>query len=294
MTQSNKDQSLGKILSHHSIRLTRRLGQHLLVNDHYLKTVIDHSDLDGVDLVLEVGPGPGNLTELLLSSGKKVVSVEIDKRFCEILRRKFHDCVNFELHECDILDTELHKRVISDPIGHIQKWGISANLPYNIASVLIVESLYAKMPPRYICVMIQKEVAQRIVSEAGGKAYGVLSVLVQGVAEAKIVASVPPGAFLPPPQVHSAIVQIIYKPECAVRIERPAFFRELVSRIFRHRRKTLRGGWVKMQPGEVQPVIEGVLADLGIDSSRRPETLSVEEFIALSNKLTAAGQVGLT
>jgi 16S rRNA (adenine1518-N6/adenine1519-N6)-dimethyltransferase len=121
----------------------------------------------------------------------------------------------------------------------------------------------------------------------------VLSVLIQAMAQVKIVASVPPGAFLPPPKVHSAIIQIVYKPEFAARITQPVFFRQLVSRVFRHRRKTLRGGWIKMQPAEAQPLIEKMLTEMQIDSIRRPETLSVEEFITLSNRLAEAGQIGL-
>jgi 16S rRNA (adenine1518-N6/adenine1519-N6)-dimethyltransferase len=293
VTQSDKDQTLGKILSNHSIRLTRRLGQHLLVNAHYLQTVIDNSDIDSVDLVLEVGPGPGNLTELLVAKAKRVLSVELDKRFCELLRRKFHDCGTFELHECDILTSGSLNPVISDQLRQAGRWGLSANLPYNVASVLIIESLFWDTPPVYICVMIQKEVAQRIASPADSKHYGVLSVLIQAWAEVKIVASVPPGAFLPPPKVHSAIIQIVYKPKLAARIVQPAFFRQFVSRLFRHRRKTLRGGWVKMQPVEAQSLIEKALTEMNIDSTRRPETLTVEEFIALSNRLAEAGQIGL-
>jgi 16S rRNA (adenine1518-N6/adenine1519-N6)-dimethyltransferase len=263
------------------------------VNTHYLQTVIDNSDIDSVDLVLEVGPGPGNLTELLVAKAKQVLSVELDKRFCELLRRKFHDSVTFELHECDILASGLLNRVISDRLRQVGRWGLSANLPYNVASVLIIESLFMDTPPVYICVMIQKEVAQRIASPVNSEHYGVLSVLIQAMAEVKIVASVPPGAFLPPPKVHSAIVQIVYKPELAARIVQPAFFRQLVSRLFRHRRKTLRGGWIKMQSAEAQPTIEKALIEMNIDSIRRPETLSVEEFIILSNRLTEAGQIGL-
>lgn len=293
VTQSDKDHTLGQILSNHAIRLTRRLGQHLLVNPHYLQTVLDHSALDAVDLVLEVGPGPGNLTELLVAKAKRVLSVELDKRFCVILRQKFHDCVTFELHECDILTSGLLNRVISDRLREAGRWGLSANLPYNVASVLIIESLFMDTPPVYICAMIQKEVAQRIVSPSDSKHYGVLSVLVQAMARVKIVASVPPGAFLPPPKVHSAIIQIVYQPELAARVAEPAFFRQLVSRLFRHRRKTLRGGWVKMQPIEAQPLIEKALTEMNIDSTRRPETLRVEEFIALSNRLAAADHIGL-
>jgi 16S rRNA (adenine1518-N6/adenine1519-N6)-dimethyltransferase len=288
VAQNNKTPSLGKMLSDHAIRLTRRLGQHLLVNDHYLQTVIDNSDLSNVTLVLEIGPGPGNLTKLLLDKCNKLVSVELDLRFCEYLRQKLHDRVNFTLIEKDIINSGSLDNEVIDIVREAGSWGLSANLPYNVASIILVESLYLDVPPKYICVMIQKEVAQRLAEKVGSDHYGVLSVLAQALAEVKIVAVVPPGAFLPPPKVQSAIVKLTYKNELADRITSKDFFRRMVSRLFRHRRKTLRGGWVKMLPDDQQPIVEKILAELNIDLVRRAETLSVDEFILLSNQLTAS------
>jgi 16S rRNA (adenine1518-N6/adenine1519-N6)-dimethyltransferase len=279
------------VLSERSIRLTRRLGQHLLVDQHYLQTVIDHSDFAAVDLVLEVGPGPGNLTERLIERANRVISVELDQRFCEILRQKFYDRETFTLMEKSILaGGKLDPEVVAS-VCEAERWGLSANLPYNVGSIVMVESLYLSCPPAYMCVMIQKEVARRLAGEPGSKDYGVLSVLAQALAEVKIVTSVPPGAFLPPPKVHSAIVQFIYRPELAARVASKGYFRQAVSRLFRHRRKTLRGGWVKMLEKDQQGLVESILTDLEIDMSRRAETLSVGEFVALANRLFEAGIV---
>ncbi len=286
MTQNDKAQSLGKMLSDRAIRLTRRLGQHLLVNDHYLQTVIENSDLSEVNLVLEIGPGPGNLTKLLLDKCNKLVSVELDSRFCEYLRLNLHDRANFHLIEKDIIKSGTLDNEVINIVREAGSWGLSANLPYKVASIILVESLYMDVPPKYICVMIQKEVAQRLAGKVGSDHYGVLSVLAQAVAEVKIVTVVPPGAFLPPPKVQSAIVKLTYKKDLADRIASKDFFRGMVSRLFRHRRKTLRGGWVKMLPEDQQDTAEQILAELHIDPVRRAETLSVDEFILLANRLT--------
>jgi len=288
VTQNNKAHSLGKMLSDHAIRLTRRLGQHLLVNDHYLQTVIENSNLSEVKLVLEIGPGPGNLTTLLLDKCNRLVSVELDPRFCEYLRHNFHDRANFTLIEKDIIKGGSLDNEVINIVHEAGSWGLSANLPYNVASIILVDALYLTVPPKYMCVMIQKEVAQRLAGKVGSDHYGILSVLAQAVAEVKIVTVVPPGAFLPPPKVQSAIVKLTYKKELADRIASKDFFRRMVSRLFRHRRKTLRGGWLKMLPDDQQNTVEQILSDLKIDPVRRAETLGVDEFILLANRLTGA------
>ncbi len=138
-------------------------------------------------------------------------------------------------------------------------------------------------------VMIQKEVAARMAAKPGSKDYGVLSVLVQALSSVKIISYVPPGAFLPPPKVHSAIVKIAYNPEKETEIQSKTCFRELVSRLFRHRRKTLRGGWIRMLPEDQQVPAGQILNKLKIDPTRRPETLTVSDFVNLANQVFAAG-----
>jgi 16S rRNA (adenine1518-N6/adenine1519-N6)-dimethyltransferase len=262
------------------VKLTKHLGQHLLVDPGYLRKVIDNSELQDVDLVLEVGPGTGNLTELLIPAAKKVLAVELDRRFCELLRNKF--ATPFELFEGDILAAgDLNPGVLEKLP---EKWALVANLPYNVASPIMVEALYLPNPPKFMCVTIQKEVAQRMVAGPGTRTYGVLSVLIQALAEVKIVSHIPPGAFLPPPKVHSSIVKIVYAPEKAKTVADPAHFRKIASRIFQHRRKNLRGGWIKPLPADQQEKAAKALASLNIDPTRRPETLTVTDFVTLANQ----------
>ncbi len=263
------------------VKLTKRLGQHLLVDPGYLHKIINNSDLQEVDLTLEVGPGTGNLTELLIPAAKKVLAVELDRRFCQILRDRFPP--PFQLFEGDIMAAGGLNPAVVKLLP--EKWALVANLPYNVASPVIIEALYLPNPPKFLCVTIQKEVAQRIAAHPDTKAYGVLSVLVQAANRAKIIATIPPGAFLPPPKVHSAIVKITRDPHQAEQIKSPGHFRQLVSRVFRHRRKTLRAGWVKLLPRDQQEKAAAALAELNIDPARRPETLTVPDFIALANAL---------
>jgi 16S rRNA (adenine1518-N6/adenine1519-N6)-dimethyltransferase len=263
-------------------KLTKRLGQHLLVDQSYLRKVIDNSELQEVDLVLEVGPGTGNLTELLIPVAKKVLAVELDRRFCEALRPRF--CPPFQLFEGDIL---AGGKLNPDVLTLLpEKWALVANLPYNVAGPILIEALFLANPPKFMCVTIQKEVAQRMAAPPDSKTYGVLSILIQAFAQVKILSFVPPGAFLPPPKVHSAIVKITSRPDQSPPIHSPGDFRKLVSRIFQHRRKTLRAGWIKMLPPPQQQKAAAALAELNIDPTRRPETLSVQDFITLANLLS--------
>jgi 16S rRNA (adenine1518-N6/adenine1519-N6)-dimethyltransferase len=263
------------------VRLTKRLGQHLLVDPTYLRKVAESADLSSVDLVLEIGPGTGNLTEFLVRSARKVLAVELDRRLYPALKSRFAD--HFQLFEGDILDRGRFNPAVADLLP--ENWALVANLPYNVASPVMIEALFLPNSPKFLCVTIQKEVARRLAAEPGGKTYGALSVLVQALADVKIVAYVPPGAFLPPPKVESAVVKMTWNPQRAGTIKDLGFFRDLVSRLFQHRRKTVRSGWLKMLPQDRQPQATRALANLHIDPIRRPETLTIDEFIALANGL---------
>ncbi len=262
------------------VQLTKRFGQHLLVDPGYLRKIIQAADLQSVDLVLEVGPGTGNLTELLVIEARKVLAVEVDARLWPALKSRFGD--NFSLFEGDILT----EGQINPEVTRLlpENWALVANLPYNVASPVMVEALYLKNPPRFMCVTIQKEVAKRLAAGPGSRTYGILSVLIQAVSDTKIITCIPPGAFLPPPKVDSAVVKIIHQSAKSEKIKSFSFFRNLVGEVFRHRRKNLRGGWVKRLPEQEQSIATKALETLKIDPTRRPETLSVEEFVALANE----------
>jgi len=278
--QSIMAQDYGKRNFGPRVRLAKRLGQHLLVDHGYLKKVAEGADPAGVDLVLEVGPGTGNLTELLLERAKNVLAVELDRRLYAGLRTRFAG--RLHLFEGDILDEGRLNPAVIEQLP--PAWALVANLPYNVASPVIIEALYLAKPPKFLCVTIQKEVARRMAAVPGGRTYGVLSVLVQAVAKVKILTTIPPGAFLPPPKVQSAVVKIDHSPDRAGRIHDPDHFRCLVSQLFQHRRKQIRAGWVKTLPTDLQPQAEKALADLNIQPTQRPETITVHQFIILANQ----------
>jgi 16S rRNA (adenine1518-N6/adenine1519-N6)-dimethyltransferase len=157
-----------------------------------------------------------------------------------------------------------------------------ANLPYNVASVILIEALYHLHPPEFMSVMVQKEVARRIVGQTNSKDYSVMSVLVQAAADAKITAVVPPGAFIPPPKVHSAIVRIDYRNDQRFDYEFKQYFRQFATRFFRHRRKTLRSGFINTFPKERTDSIHRLFEAIPLESSLRPEAVNVKTIRTLS------------
>lgn len=266
-------------------RLTKRFGQHILKDEKYLKRIVESCDFSLIPLVIEIGPGPGNLTELLLKKAEKLVAIEIDKRFCAQLKTKFGQYPNFILIEKDALKSGK----LADPIlEHIQsvgkgRWALVSNLPYNIASTVIIEALYNEKPPLYLTVTIQKEVAERIIAQASTKEYSPISVLTQAVADPKIVSHIPRGAFLPPPKVTSSIVKITYNEEKEKKIPDKSYFRRFITRLFIHRRKTIYSGFIKRLPDNEREKLDRIITQLNISAEQRPEELTVEELIKLTS-----------
>jgi len=267
------------------IKLTKSLGQHILSDKRYLSKIIENCDFDRIDAVLEVGSGPGNLTDLLLEQDKTVIAVELDKRFADKLTYVYRDNPRLKLFECDILSKGKLNPLIVDELRKFSRWALVSNLPYNVAGTVIIESLYCDWPADFICATVQKEVAQRLSAEPASKTYSPLSVMAQAVSKVEIVSVIPPGAFVPHPKVYSAIVKINYVAQLADRLTDMDFFSDFVHRLFRHRRKTLRSGWIKYLPENVQQRTIDICDELGIVLSQRPETLSVEQIISLSKGL---------
>ncbi len=271
------------------IKLTKSLGQHILADKRYLSKIIANCDFDDIDIILEVGPGPGNLTDLLLEQNKPIIAVELDKRFADKLTGVYRDNPRLKLFECDILLKGRLNPLIVDELKKFERWALISNLPYNVAGTVIIESLYCEVPAVFICATVQREVAQRLSAKPAGKIFGPLSVLVQAVSNVKIISTIPPGAFVPPPKVDSAIIKINYVAQLAGRIADAEFFSDFVHRLFRHRRKTLRSGWIKYFPEDIQQDIVNICDELEIDLSVRPEVLTVEQIILLADKLFKLG-----
>lgn len=271
-----------RVLRAFGIRPRRRLGQHFLVSRRVLDRVLEASALSPQDGVFEVGAGIGTLTVALAEAAGQVTAVEFDRALLPALHDAVGRLPNVRVVEGDVMALELEALVA--PLPHPRK--SVSNLPYDIASPLIVALLERPLGFARLVFTVQREVAERLTAPPGGRAYGALSVAVQYRAQAAIVARVPPTAFYPPPEVDSAIVRLDVRPDPAVRVTDEAAFFRVVRAAFAQRRKTLRNtlaGGLRLTP----QAVEAAAARTGIDPRRRGETLSLEEFARLTDSLAA-------
>jgi 16S rRNA (adenine1518-N6/adenine1519-N6)-dimethyltransferase len=258
-----------------NIRAKKSLGQNFLKDPHYLEKIADAAQAGAEDQLLEIGPGLGHLTGVLVKRAKQVLALELDERLIPILRKEFGGVQSIELVHADALEYAY----ASLP----GKWKVVANLPYYISTPIIQKLIAHREKFVSLTLMLQKEVAVRIASPPGNKDYGYLSVLVQLYAEPRIEFLVPPDAFTPQPEVDSAVITLVIREQPAVSLADEKFFIRLVKAAFSQRRKTLRNALKQLEiPGEKMKLI---LNRTGIDLGRRAETLSVEEFGRLADFL---------
>lgn len=251
------------ILEQHSLRANKGFGQNFLVDEAALRAIVAAAEIGARDTVFEVGPGLGVLTTELAERAAAVVSVELDAGLLPVLRETLAGCDNVELVHADALSFDLGRL----PTGSL----MVANLPYNVATPLIVRCLESLRFKRLVF-LVQREVAERLVAAPGSPAFGSLSLLVAHFASGRIVRHVPPGAFLPPPKVTSSVVRLDVDPDAR---PHPALF-ELIREGFAHRRKTLKRNL--LYAGRRPEDIERALASLGLDERVRAETLGLSDF----------------
>ena len=271
--------ALDALLRRHGIRAATSIGQHFLVDPAALASIVDAAGLTDRDDVLEIGPGPGVLTAALAARVRTVTAVEVDPRMVALLRETQAGCPNVRVVEADALAIDLFAA------GERPPTRIVANLPYQITSPLLMRFLGDDRRPPRIVVLVQAEVARRIVAtEVDARERGYLSVFCQSYATARIVRNVPRGSFRPAPRVDSAVVLLepLPVPRFAPLPAEP--FLRLVSDVFRHRRKQLRAA-LAYEAGVGRERATAALGAAGIDPVRRPEQLSVDEWIALARAL---------
>lgn len=253
-----------------------RLGQHFLNDPKILGRIADALELVPGETVLEIGPGKGSLTAVLLARGVQVIAIEKDRALAAKLRDaggEMRDAKLLEIVEGDALRLDWHA-LVSHRASRIAHPGfkIVGNIPYNITSPLLEKALIPPLPERVVF-LVQEEVADRIAAKPGGKIYGALSVGVQAVARVEKLFTVAPGAFRPAPKVRSALIRLTPLAEPLVTAEEVAPLRTFVTACFSRRRKQLRNA----VPGATR---EALLA-LGLDPAARPETLPPREFVRL-------------
>jgi 16S rRNA (adenine1518-N6/adenine1519-N6)-dimethyltransferase len=275
-----------ELLEREGIRLTKSLGQNFLHDANQLRRIVAAAELVPTDQVLEIGPGLGPLTELLLENVGEVLAIEKDARLVEVLRGRFGDNSKLKtktsklnlLHD-DAL--EFLKRERRDWSG----WKLVANLPYSVASPILVELAQGERAPQRVVVTLQLEVARRLMAQPGDKDYGVLTLLVQLDFECRKSSSfkIPASCFFPEPDVDSACVCLLRRAQTPLSAEQREAFVRIVKRAFSQRRKMmmklLREDWPASK-------LESVFAALKIPPQVRAETLSLEQFVSLTRKLS--------
>jgi 16S rRNA (adenine1518-N6/adenine1519-N6)-dimethyltransferase len=260
-------------------RPKKGLGQHFLIDETVLDKIVAAAELTAKDTVLEVGPGLGILTRALAEHAGRVVAVELDENILPVLSSQLSDYPNVEIVQGDIL--ELAPGTLVDT-----PYKVAANLPYYITSAVIRHILEAEHKPSRLLLMMQLEVAQRILAEPGDM--GILSVAVQFYGEPQMVTRVPSGAFWPPPDVDSAVLRIDVYAEPPVNVDDVDWFFKVVRAGFQQRRKQLRNSL----SGGLHPSKDAVGAALKaaeVDPRRRAQTLTLEEWAAVAAALKATG-----
>lgn len=278
------------IINRYHLKIKKSLGQNFLTDLTVLNKIVEAAGLSEKDDVIEVGPGIGSLTEFLAKNANKVLAFEIDENLIQVLEETLDPYKNVEIVYQDILEANLPE-IVNSKFDMSRPLKLVANLPYYITTPILMGVLQGSVTFESITVMMQKEVAERLVAVPGTKAYGELSIAVQYRSQAKISFLVPRTAFIPQPNVDSAIVTLTKRePLAELPYDEKAFFR-FVKGSFMHRRKSywnnLQGMFGK-QP-EVRERTQRVLDDVKIDKGIRAETLPMSDFIMLTNAFHDAG-----
>ena len=275
---------LKEILAESGFKFSKSLGQNFLIDENVLEKIISGANIDKSTNVIEIGPGFGTLTQRLCLNAKKVVAIEIDKTAIPILENNLCDFDNIKIINDDVLKCDL-KKIIEDEFGG-GRVTIAANLPYYITTPIIMHILESRIDAKNLCIMIQKEVAERIAAKEGTKDYGALSVAVNYYAIPRMICTVPPSSFIPMPKVSSAVISLDIRKEPPVAVNSEKGFFKLVKAAFAQRRKTLLNALANSSAIPMsKEEISNVLIECGIDEKRRGETLTLQDFADITNKI---------
>lgn len=270
------------ILRKYNITANKKLGQNFLINDNVIENIIEASNIEEKDLVIEIGPGLGTLTSKLLERAGKVIAIELDDKMISILKDRFKLYNNFILLNDDVLKIDLNS-LIKENVGDLEKIKIVANLPYYITTPIIMKLLEDKLGIYSITVMVQKEVADRITAMPGDKLSGAITYSVNYYAEAKKIVFVDKSSFIPAPEVDSEVIKLDIRKTPVVEVDNEEMFFRVIKASFMQRRKTLVNGLVNSGIITDKVRIKEIFDNIGIDMNIRGEKLTIEQFAELSN-----------
>ncbi len=262
----------------------KSLGQHFLLNPSTIDKILRLAQVSSEDSILEIGPGPGRMTEQLVAKAGHVLAVEKDSSLVEALRNKFQGSEKCALVEADILEVSLEE--ILSP--HKGPWKVVANLPYNIGTRILLKLLDHRHLFSSFYLMLQREVAERLVAQPGSKDYGSLSIVAQLFSKNRIVKILPPGAFTPPPRVDSAIVEFKIFADGFYVIHDLPIFEEVIQKAFSQRRKMMLNNLKGIRQLTLVRLKE-IFFEAQIPLTSRAEEVSIEKFAALVHRMTVDG-----
>ena len=278
--------NLNDRLKKHHITLQKKYGQNFIGDPALLERIATVCDWQPGDRALEIGPGAGTLTRAIAREAEEVLAVEIDRRLAPLLEETHADCANVHLVFTDALKADLDA-LMRDTLGWDGRYKLIANLPYYITTPLIMHVLEDSEKVSELVIMVQKEVGERLCAAPGSKAYGAVTVMVQYAATVARAFDVGRHAFVPAPEVDSTILHLIPYEKRPIQAQSDAVLRRVVKAAFSQRRKTLRNSLSSL--GCDKALIKQALEAASIEDSRRAETLSVAEFVALADAFYEGG-----
>lgn len=272
------------IMNKYNITASKSLGQNFLIDSEVVSGIVDNAEVSKEDLIIEIGPGLGTLTSVLLERAGRVICIELDKRMVNIITDRFALYENFEVINEDVLKVPL-KSIIEDNLKmhNLKNAKVVANLPYYITTPIIMKLLEDRLNLQSITVMVQKEVAERLTETPGGKETGAITYSINYFADSEIVIQVPNTSFIPAPEVNSAVMKLtlLDKPRVRVKDEKNLF--NIIKIAFMQKRKTLVNSLKNGNILDGKESIEKMLTELNIDLKARAENLTLEQFAQIAD-----------
>ena len=275
------------IMKRYRIRANKSLGQNFLINNEVVENIINSSEITKEDMVIEIGPGLGTLTKYLLEKAGKVLCIELDNKMVKILQDRFSVYDNFEIINADILKIELNEIINKNKSqGKIKKVKVVANLPYYITTPIIMKLLEDKLDIESITVMIQKEVADRLIEIPGGKNTGAITYTVYYYCNSEKIMEVPNSSFIPEPEVTSEVIKMNLRAKPAVEIKNPKVMFMIIKSAFMQRRKTLLNALTNSKVFINKDEGLKVLKKLNLNENIRAEELSIQDFANITKSIS--------
>lgn len=270
------------LMNKYKIRANKNLGQNFLIDDSAIEQIVNGANVENEDLIIEIGPGLGTLTEKLLEKAKKVICIELDKNMVSILRDRFKLYDSFEIIQNDILKLNL-RQIISEVRHEYKNIKVVANLPYYITTQIITKLLEDKLDLESITVMIQKEVADRLIEKPGEKNTGAITYCINYYCETEKITEVPNTSFIPSPKVTSEVIKLTLRKEPPVEIKSEKELFKIIKFAFMQRRKTLVNSLTNAKVFESKDKASQILKEIGLLENIRPEQLTLQDFANLTN-----------